>query len=61
MDATEITAYWTNAAAAIASKYLAREIRIRLGLAVENIAETRLLFEQAKEAGGYPSIDLVRT
>jgi len=31
------------------------------GIAVEDIAVAKLLFEQAKKAGGYPSIDLVGT
>jgi alanine dehydrogenase len=31
------------------------------GIAVEDIAVARLLFEKAKQAGGYPSIDLVGT
>jgi alanine dehydrogenase len=31
------------------------------GIAVEDMAVAKLLFEQAKKAGGYPSIDLVGT
>lgn len=31
------------------------------GIAVEDIAVARLLFEQAQQGGGYPSIDLVGT
>jgi alanine dehydrogenase len=29
------------------------------GIAVEDIAVAKLLFEKAQQAGGYPSIDLV--
>ena len=31
------------------------------GIAVEDIAVAKLLFEKAKQAGGYPSIDLIGT
>jgi len=31
------------------------------GIAVEDIAVAKLLFEKAQQTGGYPSIDLIRT